>query len=183
MEERQEGSLSLTNDSSSFPSWSIFEHHHIVLLGYMSRWHLMRLRFDLTSSRGCLSLFYRWVCVCVCWKAGSGLAKQNNWLETSCKLFLPYDPDRPWQGNHLESQEAIQAWGNKNMSWERLQRPQLGSRVETQPIGSSRTCFWFTAKNREVKFTPGSEEPCPEMSWCHHWAGKQERGACLWETQ
>lgn len=101
------------------------------------------------------------VCVCVCWEAGSGLAKQNNWLETCCKLFFPYDLDRPRQGNHLESQETIQAWGNKNKSRKRLQRPQGGSRVETQPAGSSRTCLWFTSKNREVKCHSRFREAMP----------------------
>ena len=101
------------------------------------------------------------MCVCVCWEASSGLAKQNNWLETCCKLFFPYDLDRSGQGNHLESQETIQAWGNKNTSRKRLQRPQGGSRVETQPTGSSRTCLWFTAKNREAKCHSRFREAMP----------------------
>lgn len=35
----------------------------------------------------------------------------------------------------------------------------------------------------KLNVTPDSEKPCPEISWCHHWAGKQERWACLWGTK
>lgn len=181
MEERQEGSLSLTTDSSSLPSWSVFEHHHITPWGTRPGiWWGLDLIW--TGSRGCLNLFYRYVCVCRL-RGKLRLAKQNNWLETCYKLFSR-DLDRSGQGQPLRKARRQSRPGEiETHPGTAAETPREGAKWRHSPQDLPGLVSGLLPGIEKLNVTPDSEKPCPEISWCHHWAGKQERWACLWGTK
>lgn len=121
------------------------------------------------------------MCVCVGWRGKLlALSRITDWKHVTNYSFPMtwIDPG----GHHLESQETIQAWGNRNTSRERLQRLRR-ELWETQPTGSSRTCLWFTTRNREAMSLQIQRSHAQKYPGATHWAGKQERWACLWGTK